>query len=50
MRPDTGLHLKRVGGVVLQVLEINQELLQAIRFRNGNVTRGFLLARGKGET
>lgn len=51
VRPDMGLHLKRVwGGVVLQVLEINHELLQAIRFRNGNVTRGFLLARGKGET
>lgn len=34
--------------VVLGVLEINQELLQAIRFQDENVTRGFPLAGGRG--
>lgn len=49
VRPETGLVLKR-GGVVLQVLAINQESLQAIRFQNENVTRGFLLVEGRGES
>lgn len=49
MRPKKGLVLKGTH-VVLQVLAINQESLQAIGFRNKNVTRGFLLAGGGRES